>query len=261
MRIGWISMSDVLLREVRDGVVLLTLNRPEQRNAVNQDLREALAKGMHDFAVDPELRVAIITGAGDISFCAGADLKEMANNKTKQPPRDYFAEFGPDDFIDKPVITAVNGTAYAGGFRMAQFGDLCLASTTATFAISEAKWSRGAPWAAPLTRMLPRRILAELLLTAQPISAARAYDVGLVNEVVQPERLVPRAWEVARTIADNAPLSLTAFKWLMRVGGEAGVAATGAVVSEIFRHVYDSEDAIEGPAAFREGRKPVWRNR
>jgi len=261
MRIGWISMSDVLLREVRDGVVLLTLNRPEQRNAVNQELRAALAEAMHDFAVDPKLRVAIITGAGDLSFCAGADLKEMANNKTKQPPRDYFAEFGPDDFIDKPVITAVNGTAYAGGFRMAQFGDLCLASTTATFAISEAKWSRGAPWAAPLTRMLPRRILAELLLTAQPISAARAYDVGLVNEVVQPERLVPRAWEVARTIADNAPLSLTAFKWLMRVGGEAGVAATGAVVSEIFRHVYDSEDAIEGPAAFREGRKPVWRNR
>ena len=112
---------------------------------------------------------------------------------------------------------------------MAQFGDLCLASSTASFAISEAKWSRGAPWAAPLTRMLPRRVLAELLLTAQPISAQRAYEVGLVNEVVEPEQLVPRAWEVARTIADNAPLSVTASKWLIRVGGEAGVSATGAL--------------------------------
>jgi enoyl-CoA hydratase len=254
-------MADVLLREVRDGVVLFTLNRPEQRNAVNQELRTALAEAMHDFAVDPDLRVAVITGAGDKSFCAGADLKEMAANKTKQPPRDYFAEFAPDDFLEKPVITAVNGTAYAGGFRMAQFGDLCLASTTSSFAISEAKWSRGAPWAAPLTRMLPRRVLAELLLTAQPISAQRAYEVGLVNEVVEPDRLVPRAWELAATIAGNAPLSLAAFKWLMRVGSEAGVAATGAVASEIFRHVYDSEDAIEGPLAFREGRTPVWKNR
>ena len=254
-------MADVLLREVRDRVVLLTLNRPEQRNAVNQELRTALAEAMHDFAVDPELRVAVITGAGGAAFCAGADLKEMAANKTKQPPRDYFAEFGPDDFIEKPVITAVNGAAYAGGFRMAQFGDLCLASQTASFAISEAKWSRGAPWAAPLTRMLPRRVLAELLLTAQPISAQRAYDVGLVNEVVEPAQLVPRAWELARTIADNAPLSLTAFKWMMRIGSEAGVSATGVVAAEIFRHVYDSEDAIEGPAAFRESRKPVWKNR
>lgn len=254
-------MADVLLREVRDGVVLLTLNRPEQRNAVNAELRAALADAMHDFAINPDLRVAVITGAGDKSFCAGADLKEMATNKTKQPPRDYFAEFGPDDFIEKPVITAVNGAAYAGGFRMAQFGDLCLASRTASFAISEAKWSRGAPWAAPLTRMLPSRILAELLLTAQPISAQRAYEVGLVNEVVEPDQLVPRAWELARTIADNAPLSIAAYKWMMRVGNEAGVAATSAVASELFRHVYNSEDAIEGPAAFREGRKPVWTGR
>lgn len=254
-------MADVLLREVRDEVVLLTLNRPEQRNAVNSELRTALADAMHDFSVDPELRVAIITGAGDRSFCAGADLKEMATNKTKQPPRDYFAEFAPDDFLPKPVITAINGTAYAGGFRMAQFGDLCLASTTASFAITEAKWSRGAPWAAPLTQMLPRRILAELLLTAQPITAQRAYEVGLVNELVEPENLVARAWEVARTIADNAPLSVAASKWLIRVGGEAGVGATSALASEIFRPVYDSEDAIEGPLAFREGRKPVWKNR
>lgn len=254
-------MADVLLREVRDGVLMLTLNRPGQRNAVNSELRSALADAVHCFATDPALRVAVITGAGDRSFCAGADLKEMAENRTKQPPRDYFAEFGPDDFVEKPIITAVNGAAYAGGFRMAQFGDLCLAASTASFAISEAKWSRGAPWAAPLTRMLPRRILAELLLTAQPISAQRAYDVGLVNEVVEPEQLVPRAWELARTIADNAPLSLAAYKWMMRVGSEAGVAATSAIASELFRHVYDSEDAIEGPAAFREGRKPVWKSR
>ncbi len=251
----------MLIREQRDSVVLLQLNRPESRNAVNSELREALRESMHDFASDPALRVAIITGSGDKAFCAGADLKEMADDKQRIPQRDYFAEFAPDDWIDKPVITAVNGAAYAGGFRLAQFGDICLASQNATFAITEAKWSRGAPWAAPLTRMLPRRIIAELLLTAQPITAQRAYDVGLVNEVVAPEKLVDRAWEVAGTIADNAPLTITACKWLMRVAGEAGVGATTAVATEIFKHVYLSEDALEGPRAFREGRKPAWQGR
>ncbi|XVQ07556.1 enoyl-CoA hydratase/isomerase family protein [Spirillospora sp. CA-255316] len=155
--------------------------------------------------------------------------------------------------IEKPVITAVNGAAYAGGFRLAQFGDICLAAESASFAISEAKWSRGAPWAAPLTRMLPGRVLAELLLTAQPISARRAYEVGLVNEIVPQDELLPRAWAIAETIAANAPLSIRASKWLMRVGAEAGVAATGAIAGEIFRHVYDSEDAREGHGRFVRG--------
>jgi len=254
-------MTDVLIREERDGILLLQLNRPEQRNAVNNELRGLLSQAMNDFATNASLRVAIITGAGDKSFCAGADLKELAANKVGQPVRDYFADFGPDDFIEKPVITAVNGYALAGGFRLAQFGDLCIASDNASFGISEAKWSRGAPWAAPLVNMIPRRIMAELLLTAQPISAQRAYDVGLINEVVPLDRLVPRAWELAQTMVDNAPLTLTACKWLMRVGAEAGVGATAKIAAEIFTHVYASEDAIEGPRAFREGRKPQWKGR
>lgn len=254
-------MTDVLIREEKDQVLFLQLNRPEARNAVNQELRGKLAQAMNDFAEDPSLRVAIITGAGEKSFCAGADLKELAANRTQEPPRDYFADFGPDDFIEKPVITAVNGFALAGGFRLAQFGDLCIASENAVFGISEAKWSRGAPWAAPLVNMVPRRLMAELLLTAQPISARRAYDVGLVNEVVPLEDLVPRAWEMARIMVDNAPLTLAASKWLMRVGAEAGVAATGKIAAELFRHVYLSEDALEGPRAFKEGRKPHWTGR
>ncbi|KAA0120923.1 enoyl-CoA hydratase/isomerase family protein [Mycolicibacterium sp. P9-22] len=254
-------MGEVLVREKRDSIYFLQLNRPEKRNAVNTELREALRDSMREFADDPSLRVAIITGSGDKAFCAGADLGEMADKQRGIPPKDYFADFAPDDWIEKPVITAVNGAAYAGGFRLAQFGDLCIASETASFAISEAKWSRGAPWAAPLTRMLPRRVMAELLLTAQPITAQRAYDVGLVNEVVPPGQLIDRAWELAHTIVGNAPLTITACKWLMRVGGEAGVGATSAIASEIFKHVFTSEDALEGPRAFREGRKPVWQGR
>jgi enoyl-CoA hydratase len=254
-------MSDVLITERRDSVVLFQLNRPDKRNAVNGELREKLREAMHDFAADSSLRVAIITGSGDRAFCAGADLQELADKRFGIPPVDYFAEFAPDDWIEKPVITAVNGAAYAGGFRLAQFGDLCIASETASFAISEAKWSRGAPWAAPLTHMLPRRIVAELLLTAQPISARRAYDVGLVNEVLAPDMLIERAWELAQTIVDNAPLTITACKWLIRVASEAGVGATNAIATEIFKHVYTSEDALEGPKAFREGRKPVWQGR
>lgn len=251
----------VLITERSDGILFVQLNRPEKRNAVNSELRESLRQAMQGFAADDSLRVAIITGAGDKSFCAGADLTELAENKVQQPPRDYFADFGPDDFLPKPVITAVNGTAFAGGFRLAQFGDICIAAEHAQFAISEAKWSRGAPWAAPLTRMVPRRIMAELLLTAQPISAQRAFDVGLVNEVVPAGRLIERAWEIARVIVGNAPLTISASKWMLRFAGESGVSATAYAAGEIFRHVYDSEDAIEGPLAFREGRKPVWKNR
>lgn len=251
----------VLIREEKDAILFLQLNRPAARNAVNTELRGKLSQAMNDFARDPGLRVAIITGTGDKAFCAGADLKEMAAKRMQEPPRDYFADFAPDDFIEKPVITAVNGHALAGGFRLAQFGDICIASENATFGISEAKWSRGAPWAAPLVNMVPRRIMAELLLTAQPISAQRAYDVGLVNEVVPLNRLVPRAWEIAGVMVDNAPLTLTASKWLMRIGAEAGVAASSSIASEFFRHVYLSEDAIEGPKAFKEGRKPQWKGR
>lgn len=254
-------MSRVLVTERSDGILFLQLNRPEKRNAVNSELRESIRGAMQEFASDDSLRVAIITGAGDKSFCAGADLTELAEKRLQQPPRDYFAEFAPDDFLSKPVITAVNGTAFAGGFRLAQFGDICIAAEHAQFAISEAKWSRGAPWAAPLSRMVPRRIMAELLLTAQPISAQRAYDVGLVNEVVPADKLIERAWEIARVIAGNAPLTLAASLWMLRLAGEAGVSATTYAAGEFFRHVYDSEDAVEGPLAFQEGRKPEWKNR
>ncbi len=249
-----------LVREVDDGIVALRLNRPEKLNAVNDALRSAIQSSMHDVAVDDSVRVLIITGTGR-AFCAGMDLSEAADNRSGVQPTDYLAEFGPDDWFPKPVITAVNGPAYGGGFRLAQFGDICLAATNATFAIPEAKWGRGMPWAAPLTRMLPRRVLAELLLTGQPMGAQRAYEVGLVNEVVAADELLPRAWALARTIADNAPLTIAAAKWLMRIGNEAGVGATHAVAREMFRHVYASEDALEGPRAFREGRKPAWQGR
>jgi enoyl-CoA hydratase/carnithine racemase len=249
-----------LVREFDDGVALLRLNRPEKLNAVNTALRTAIQSAMHDLAGDATVRVVIITGSGK-AFCAGMDLSEAAANHTGVQPTDYLAEFAPDDWFPKPVITAVNGPAYGGGFRLAQFGDLCLASDSATFAIPEARWGRGMPWAAPLTRMLPRRILAELFLTGAPMKAQRAYEVGLVNEVLPSAELLPRAWALARTIAGNAPLTVAAAKWLIRVGSESGVGATHAIAGEIFKHVYASEDALEGPRAFREGRKPSWKGR
>ena len=122
--------------------------------------------------------------AGEKAFCAGGDLKEMAETALTVPPPDFVPQFGRNIEVAKPTIAAVNGIAWAGGFLLAQCCDLCIAADTATFAISEVKVGRGAPWAAPLSWLIPPRIALQILLTGDPITAQRAYEIGLVNDVV-----------------------------------------------------------------------------
>src|ERR1019366_7446441 len=147
----------------------------------------------------------VLTGAGDKAFCAGGDLKEMADTALTVPPLDFLPQFGRNIDIAKPTIAAVNGIAWAGGFLLAQCCDLCVAAEHATFAISEVKVGRGAPWAAPLPWLIPPRIALQILLTGDPITAARACEVGLVNEVVPLAELRSRTQELAERIAANAP--------------------------------------------------------
>lgn len=247
--------------EMVDGVAWLTMNRPEARNALNQALRRGLFEGLHRFDSDPDAAVLVLTGAGEKAFCAGGDLKEMAESGLKVPPADYLPILGRNLHLTKPVIAAVNGAALAGGFLMAQMCDLCVAAEHAEFAITEARWGRGAPWAAPLPWLIPPKVAMELLITARPITARRAYEIGLVNQVVPGADLRAAAQEMAETIAANAPLSVRAGKALVYASADMPLHRAMEEGDRLFEPAYLSEDAQEGPLAFRERRSPQWKGR
>jgi len=245
--------------EVDDATATITINRPQAHNAINRAVRDGLWDAFDSISRDGNIKVAILTGAGDRSFCAGADLKEMAATKMAVPSRRGIPHRGRNVQLDVPIIAAVNGLALAGGFSLAQQCDLCYAAEHAEFAISEAKWSRGAPWAGPLSSLIPPRIAMELLITAEPISAERACEIGLVNKVLPAAELMDEVRRVAGVIAANAPLTVKAGKQLVyRTLGMSWIDSLDAG-DEIYEHVYLSEDAQEGPLAFSEKRSPVWK--
>ncbi len=254
-------MTDVVRYETEGPVAWLTINRPEARNALSAAVREGLFAGLHRFNADDGARVLVLTGAGDRAFCAGGDLKEMAQTGLKVPPPEFLPQIGRTIAVDKPVIAAVNGVAFAGGFLLAQSCDLCVAADTATFAISEVKVGRGAPWAAPLPWLIPPRVAMQLLLTGDPITARRAHEIGLVNEVVPAADLRAAAQAMAERIAANAPLSVLAGKRTVSLIAQLPLSEAFQAADEIWEPVYLSQDAQEGPAAFREKRQPVWRGR
>lgn len=252
-------MADEVLYEVRDRVAWITINRPEARNALNKATRDGISAAWVRFNADDSAAVAVLTGAGDKAFCAGGDLKEMADTSLKIPPRDFLAYLGRTIKVDKPVIAAVNGVAYAGGFLLAQQVDLVIAADHARFAVTEVKVGRGSPWAAPLPWLIPPRVAMEILLTGEPISAQRGYELGLVNKVVPAADLIAEAQQLAATIAANAPLSVRAAKATVYASAEMGWSAALEVADRIYERVYLSEDGQEGPRAFKEKRQPVWR--
>jgi enoyl-CoA hydratase/carnithine racemase len=254
-------MADAILYENRGRVAIVTINRPESRNAINRDVREGLIAAWQRFANDGEARVAILTGAGDKAFCAGADLKEMAQTKLGSLPRNFLPTLNVNILMSKPVIAAVNGVAYAGGWALVQMCDIVVASESARFAITEAKVGRGMPWAVPLTHMIPQKVLLEILLTGDPITAQRAYEIGFVNHVVPQDQLMPKALALAETIAENAPLTVAAAKEMVYLATDTGRMAGLEAARHLFDHVYRSEDAQEGPRAFAEKRKPQWKGR
>lgn len=254
-------MPNEIIYEVRDGIAWLTINRPEARNALNKAARDGIRASAQAFANDPAAQVLVITGAGDKAFCAGGDLKEMADTQMRIPPRDLMVYFNRDLVTDKPIIAAVNGLAFAGGFLLAQMVDLVVAADHAEFAITEARVGRGAPWAAPLAWIIGPRVAMELLTTARPISAQRAYELGFVNKVVPGAQLMEETEKMARAIADNAPLSVRAGKRLVYASAMLGWHDAFEEGHRIYESAYLSEDGLEGPRAFKEKRKPVWKGR
>lgn len=255
------KITDEILFDADDGIATITIDRPQQRNAINRGVNDGLRQAFDRFEKDAGLRVAIFTGSGDKAFCAGMDLKEAAALQLRVPPRDFLPILGDTIHVTKPVIAAVNGLAYAGGWLFAQMCDLCIAADHAVFGITEAKVGRGMPWAAPLAHMLPQRVMMELLLTGQPLTAQRAHELGYVNAVVPLAELRARAMEMARAIATNAPLTVRAARELVYLSTEMGRSAGLRAAQHLFESVYLSEDAQEGPRAFAEKRPPKWTGR
>ena len=254
-------MAEDVLYEKQNQIVVITINRPESYNAINTAVRKGLFAAWEQFENDTNARVAILTAAGDKAFSAGADLKEMAEKKPNVRQRNYMPNLNVNVHVSKPVIAAVNGLAYAGGWMLAQMCDLVVAVDTARFAITEAKVGLGNPWAAPLSQMIPQKVLLEILMTCEPITAQRAYEIGFVNHVVSLDQLMPKARQLAEAIANNAPLAVAASKEMVYMATDMGRQAGIQAANRLFDHVQSSEDAKEGPHAFAEKRTPQWKGR
>lgn len=253
-------MSDAVKYELRpDGIAVITIDRPEQRNCLSREVREGLRAAWARFEADDGAKIAILTGAGDKAFCAGGDLKEMVETKLKVPPRDMFPVPYENIALSKPTIAAVNGVAFAGGWMIAQGCDLCVASSNAKFAITEVKVGRGSPWSTPLIHMIPQRIYMEIVLTGRPITAQRAYEIGLVNRLCEPGQALDCAVELAREVIEGAPLSVAAARETVMLATEMGRSAALDAGYAAHEKAYNSEDAQEGPRAFAEKRTPVWK--
>jgi enoyl-CoA hydratase/carnithine racemase len=255
-------MSDAVTWDLSDdGIAVITINRPEQRNCLSREVREGLRSAWARFEADPAARIAILTGAGQQAFCAGGDLKEMVETGLKVPPRDMFPVPYENIKLSKPTIAAVNGVAFAGGWMIAQGCDLCVAASNAQFAITEVRVGRGSPWSAPLIHMIPQRIYMEIVLTGKPISAQRAYEIGLINRLAEPGQALAVATELAHEVLAGAPLSVAAARETVMLATEMGRAAALDAAYAAHEAAYNSEDAQEGPRAFAEKRKPTWKGR
>lgn len=249
-------------RERRGNVEILTINRPEARNAINGDVSKAMSSALDELAEDPEAWVVILTGAGDKAFSAGMDLKAFASGEGNSiiGASGGFAGITQRDF-PKPLIAAVNGSCLAGGCEIMLACDLVVAAEHATFGIPEAKRGlvAGAGGLIRLPKRLPMAIALELGLTGDPIDAKRALELGLVNRVVPAERLMDEALSLAGTIAENAPLAVRWTKKVMRQAADLPEAEGWKLNAEAIGVVFSSKDAMEGPIAFAEKRKPNWR--
>jgi len=254
-------MADEVLRDRRGNVVVLTINRPEARNSINAAVTAQMSEALDELTEDPEAWVVILTGTGEKAFSAGMDLKAFAAGEGEKiiSANGGFAGIAKRDF-PKPIIAAVNGPALAGGFEIVLSCDLVVAVPHATFGIPEVK--RGLVAAGGglvrLPRRLPMAVALEMALTGDPIDADRAFDLGLINRIVPAERLLDEALSLAERITENSPLSVRHSKRVLRRSADVPEAEGWVISDEAYQTVFSSPDAMEGPLAFAEKRKPRW---
>src|SRR3954466_5063635 len=255
-------MSDqAILTEERDGILIVTINRPDARNAVNGDVANGMAEALDRLDAADDLRVGIVTGAGGY-FSAGMDLKAFVQGQSPYAGDRGFAGITQRS-SRKPLIAAVEGFALAGGFEIALACDLIVASREARFGIPEVKRSLVAAAGAllRLPKRIPYHLAMELALTGEPIGAERAHEMGIVNRLAEPGSALDIALELAAQITKTAPLALIASKEILKQSANWTEQEAWDRQGEISGPVFVSEDAREGATAFAEKRDPVWRGR
>ncbi|MGC2374730.1 MAG: crotonase/enoyl-CoA hydratase family protein [Solirubrobacteraceae bacterium] len=253
--------AEVVLTERRDGVLLITLNRPEARNAIDLPVAEGIAAALDELDGEDSLGVGVLTGAGK-GFCAGMDLKAFVTGERPWVGDRGFAGIVRRGSV-KPLIAAVEGFAVAGGLEVALACDLVVAARGAKLGVPEVKRSLVAAGGAllRLPRRIPYHVAMELALTGNPIAAERAAELGLVNRLAEPGAAIEVAMDLAAEVGANAPLALVASKRILQEQWDWSAAEMWAAQSAISDPVFSSEDAREGATAFAEKRPPVWRGR
>jgi enoyl-CoA hydratase/carnithine racemase len=263
-------MAEILLQErTEDGILILTLNRPETMNCFNSDLLAALAEVIREANFDTALRCIIITGAsgGDpkkVSFSTGADLKERREMTQDQVRRYVFTIRGTFTAVEQvrvPVIAAMNGIAVGGGLELALACDIRVASSAATMGLPETGLAiiPGGGGTQRLPRIIGVAKAKELIFTARRIDAKTALEIGLVNRVVEPDQLMPAALELAREIAKNGPIGVAQAKFAINNGIEASLGVALPLESKAYEVTIPTKDRLEALAAFAEKRKPVFK--
>ena len=252
-----------VLTELKNGVLIVTINREERRNAIDPETSAMMEQILNDAEQNPEVGAIIITGTGDRSFCSGEDLAAYDENGTCQTIMAHGFAGITERLSAKPIICAANGTAVAGGLEFALACDIIVASENARFGLSEVKvgFLATSGGLIRLPNIIPKKIASEMVLTGKLIDAQRAYEVGLVNYVVPREQVMDKAMELAEIIAANAPISLKLSKEIFHVATQCSFEDAQRYCNRCWDYIEKTEDAVEGPKAFLEKRKPDWKGR
>lgn len=257
---------DVLLREETDGVLILTLNRPEVMNSLNFGLLHALSGEIEAVRFRADVRVLIVTGAGDKAFCAGADLKERAG-LSPEKVREYIYTirnlFTALEYLGKPVIAAVNGIALGGGTELALASDIRVVAATASMGLTETRLAiiPGAGGTQRLPRLVGKGKAKELIFTGRRVDAAEALDIGLANKICDPSKLLAECRNMAAMICETGPVAIEQAKYAINYGLETDLNTGLAIESNAYWVCIPTEDRLEGLTAFREKRAPVYKGK
>ena len=254
----------VLLKEEDSGVVTLTLNRPQVMNSFNFELLRALQEQVNAVRFDRDVRVVIITGAGEKAFCSGADLKERANLSPDQVKEFIFTIrnlFTSIEQLNKAVIAAVNGVALGGGTELALACDIRIASMNASMGLTETRLAiiPGAGGTQRLPRLVGRGKAKELIFTGQRIGADECFNIGLVNKICEQKDLLDECKKMAAMISETGPIAIEQAKYAINYGIEADLHTGLALESNAYWVTIPTEDRLEGLTAFREKRKPKYK--